>query len=188
MVFSSLHHTCGKRSGWKHSAVAPRMHVTGKSFVSRTRSNRNGKEECPLWINPPSFATSCGNVRNVNLLSSCVWGHGVSLLSILQVSARVESTCCAFMPQLLSRLCTVLLCSTSHTRDGWEFRDPCFVLDQTEAEECKKDCSLPICPPSLRKIRDCSIFLFLSFFLFFFLATKSQVGCRQREKLVANGD
>ena len=150
--------------------------------VSRTRSNRNGKEECPLWINPPSFATSCGNVRNVNLLSSCVLGHGVALLSILQVSARVESTCCAFMPQLqlLSRLCTVLPCSTSHTRDRWEFRDPCFVLDQTEAEEWKKDCSLPICPPSLRKIRDCSIFLFLSFFHFFFFWRPS------RKLVVAN--
>ena len=49
--------------GWKHSAVAPRMHMTGESRVSQsvsrtyTRSNRNGKEECPLWIRPPSFAT-----------------------------------------------------------------------------------------------------------------------------------
>ena len=31
----SLHHTCGKRSGWKHSAEAPRMHVTGESFAIR---------------------------------------------------------------------------------------------------------------------------------------------------------
>ena len=31
-------------------------------------------------------------------------------------------------------------------------------------------------------------FFFLFFFFFFFLATKSQVGRRQREKLVANGD
>ena len=45
------------------SPVAPRMHVTGESRVSQsvsrtyTRSNRNGKEECPLWFRPPSFAT-----------------------------------------------------------------------------------------------------------------------------------
>ena len=94
---------------------------------------------------------------------------------------------------MLRRLCTLLLCSTSRrsTRDTWEFRDPCFVLDQTEAaeaEEWKKERSLPICPPSLRKIRDCSIFHFFSFSFFFFLATKSQVGGRQREKLVANGE
>ena len=57
--------------------------------------------------------------------------------------------------------------------------------NQTEAEEWKKECPLPICPPSLRKIRDCSIFHFL---FFNFLATKSQVGGRQREKLVANGE
>ena len=88
---------------------------------------------------------------------------------------------------LLRRLCTVLLCSTSRTR--WEFRDPCFILDQTEAEERKKECSLPICPPSLRKIRDCSFFLFLSFlFFFFFFGDQVAIGGRQREKLVANGD
>ena len=86
-------------------------------------------------------------------------------------TARVESICC-----------TALHRNASHARDRWEFRDPCFVLDQTEAEERKKECSLPICPPSLRKIRNCSSFFF------FFLATKSQVGGRQREKLVANGD
>ena len=33
--FSSLHHKCGTRSGWKQSAVAPCMHVTGESFAIR---------------------------------------------------------------------------------------------------------------------------------------------------------
>ena len=100
-------------------------------------------------------------------------------LSVFDLAtARVESTCCAG---------SALYCSVAPlTRNRWELRDPCFVLDQTEAEERKKECSFPICPPSLQKIRDCSIFLF--FFCLFFLATKSQVGGLQREKLVANGD
>ena len=73
-------------------------------------------------------------------------------------------------------------CSTSHSRGRWEFRDLCFVLDETEAEEWKKECSLPSLPAFFAKDSR------LLDFSFFFLATKSQVGGRQREKLVANGE
>ena len=72
-------------------------------------------------------------------------------------------------------------CSTSHARGRWEFRDLCFVLDETEAEEWKKECSLPSLPTVFAK--DSRLLDF-----HFFLATKSQVGGRQREKLVANGE
>ena len=99
------------------------------------------------------------------------WFHFVSFDL---ATARVESTCY-----------TALHCSTSHARDRWEFRDLCFVLDQTEAEERMLAPDLPAF-----FAKDSQLLEFFLFFVlyFFFLATKSQVGGRQRKKLVDNGN
>ena len=167
--------------------------------MSRTRSNRNGKEENVRSGSSVGLLSRRSNVRNVNLLSSCVLGDGV----VLSLCCRSYNRTCG--KHLLRRLeictvlhCTVLLCTVApriRVAGGSFAIRVSFSIklggsgiplppNQTEAEEWKKECSLPICPPSLRKIRDCSIF----HFFFFFLATKSQVGGRQHEKLVANGE
>ena len=193
--FSSLHHTCGKRSGWKHNAVAPRMHVTGESFAIRVAyaigPKRKGRMSA---LDQPAFFRDIMRQRKKrkSAFELCTIGTWcLFCCRSYKLSARVESTCCAFMPQLLSvlsRLCTVLLLSVAPRIrvTGGSFAIRVSFSIKPKRKNGRKDCSLPIWPPSLRKIRDCSIFLFLSFF--FFLATKSQVGCRQREKLVANGD
>ena len=86
-------------------------------------------------------------------------------------TTRVLSTCYTALHRL-------------HLACMWEFCDSCFVLDRSEAEERKKECSceLPDSPAFFcERIAPARIF-------FLFLATKSQVGGRQREKLVANGE
>ena len=139
--------------------------------VSRTRSNRNGKEE-NVRSGSVRLLSRRSNVRNVNLLSSCVLGDGV----VLSLCCRSYNRTCG--KHLLRRLCTVLLCTVApriRVAGGSFAIRVSFSIklggsgiplppNQTEAEEWKKDCSLPICPPSLRKIRDCSIFHFFYFF------------------------
>ena len=151
------------------------MHVTGESFAIRVSHAIEPKRKGRANVRSGSvrLLSRRSNVRNVNLLSSCVLGDGV----VLSLCCRSYNRTCG--KHLLRRLCTVLLCTVAPrirvTGGSFAIRVSFSIKlggsgiplppNQTEAEEWMKECSLPICLPSLRKIRDCSIFHF--FFNFF---------------------
>ena len=148
------------------------MHVTGASFAIRVayaiEPKRKGRMSA---LDQPAFFRDIMRQRKKckSAFELCIGTWCLFVVDLTSKRTCGKHLLRVYAPASEQALhCTALICSTSHTRDRWEFRDPCLVLDQTEAEEWKKDCLLPICPPSLRKIRDCSIFLFLSFFFFFF--------------------
>ena len=110
------------------------------------------------------------------------WCRFVSLFSILRPHVWKA-------PVSATQLCTVLLCSTSHAWAGGSFQIRVLFSIKPKWKNGRKNARSR--PAGLLYERFATARFFLSFFVllfFFFLATKSQVGGRQREKLIANGD
>ena len=98
------------------------------------------------------------------------WCHFVFLFSILRQRAwKAPAT-------QLSTGCT------SHACGSFAIRVSYSIEAKRKNGRKSAPASFPICPPSFAKESHLREFFFL------FLATKSQVGGRQREKLVANGE
>ena len=156
------------------------MHVTGESFANRdpclvldrTEKKKKKTERKNVRSGSVRLLSRQSNVAKSS--SSCVSWHGVILSFLDLATAHAWKAPATQLSTVAPRM---------HVTGGSFAIRVSYSIEATR-KNGRKSAPSRSARLLLRKDRTCASFL--SFF--FFLATKSQVGGRQRKKLVANGD